>query len=142
MPKYEFECQTCNLLFSRNLAMGEYSVYECPKCNCDAPRVWDGFAVKFDSGDKPQGTTGVHSEDYPTADKAVGKSAEKRWVEIGERDKVKNEARKKGGTHALIRHSGKNYIDYEPMTETGRAARRKLAKHTVEKLSQAEPASK
>ena len=139
MPKYEFECQYCNLQFTRNLPMSEYSVHECPKCNCDAPRVWDGFAVKFDSKDKPQGNTGVHSEDYPTADQAVGKSSEKRWAEIHERDKVKNEARKRGGTHALIRHTGKNYIDYEPMTETGRDARRKLARYTVEKVFRGDP---
>ena len=132
MPKYEFECLHCQLQFTRVLPMAEYSTHECPKCNCDAPRVWDGFSVKFDSSGKPQGNTGVHAEDYPTEDQAVGKSSEKRWGEISEREKVKAEARKQGKSPALIRHNGKGFIDYEPMTEMGREARRKLSKKTAD----------
>lgn len=130
MPKYSFECQECQVRFERNLKMGEHTTHPCPSCKDPAPRLFDGegFAFGFGQGGTAVANSGVHDHDYPTADKAVGRSAEARWDLISKRDQVKNEARKQGGTHALIRHTGDSYIDYEPMSQTGRDARKALAK--------------
>jgi putative FmdB family regulatory protein len=128
MPSYTFECQSCNLRFSRTLKMDNHTTHQCPNCSDEAPRVLEGFAFQFEKteGAAP-GNSGVHDHDYPTADKAVGRSAEQRWAFNRARDKVKEEARKAGGTHALIRHTGPDYIDYEPMNPAGIDARREMA---------------
>lgn len=69
-------------------------------------------------------------QDYPTADQAVGRDAEKRWHELRERDKVKNIVRSKGGHRALIRRHGtendKAYIEYEAGGEKLIEKRKKL----------------
>lgn len=132
MPQYSFECPTCEIRFTRTLKMDSHTTHECPSCKDPAPRVLEGFAFQFE---KPPtaapGNSGVHDHDFPTADKAIGRSADERWALIAERDKVKETARKQGGTHALIRHTGDNYIDYEPMNPAGIDARRELAKGMV-----------
>jgi hypothetical protein len=109
--------------------MGMHTTHECPSCKDVAPRVLEGFAFQFE---QKQGTTpgnsGVHDHDYPTADKIVGRSADERWAQHHERDKVKAKAREQGGTHALIRHTHDDYIDYEPMNPAGIDARREMTK--------------
>ena len=133
MPRFEFECPFCNLRFERSLKMDSNTTHECPKCACDAPRVWDGFAFGF--GDKPgdtPGNTGVHDKDYPTADKAVGRSAESRWGEYVERDKVKKAVRQQGGSPSIMRRSGQDYVEYETMNNAGVDANMKLRKAIVE----------
>lgn len=133
MPVYVFECQECSVRFERTLKMGDHPTHPCPSCKDEAPRVVDSsFGFSFAKGGTAPANSGVHDHDYPTADKAVGRSADERWAVIGEREKVKAEARKQGETHALIRHTGKNYIDYEPMSDIGRSARRKLAKAAID----------
>jgi hypothetical protein len=73
----------------------------------------------------------VHDHDYPTADKAVGRSATERWGTIRARDVVKAQAREKGQTPALIRHNGPGFVEYEPMNAKGRDARRALTKAAI-----------
>lgn len=142
MPKYVFECQTeaCGLRFERSLKMGDHPTHPCPECKDEAPRIMDGegfgFAFAKDEA-APIGNTGVHKDDYPTADQIVGRDAEQRWQTYDGQRKVKEEARKMGGTHALIRHQGKDFIDYEPMSDAGREARRKLVKHAFKVVADA-----
>ena len=130
MPKYSFECQECEVRFERTLKIGEHTDHPCPSCKDPAPRLFDGqgLSFAFGEGGSAAANSGVHDHDYPTADKAVGRSAEERWEHLSLRDQVKNEARKQGDTPALIRHTSDKHIDYEPMSLTGRDARRKLAK--------------
>ena len=130
MPKYVFECQECNVRFERVLKMAAHTSHECPSCTDPAPRVLDGqnFGFGFAPSKGAPANSGVHDQDYPTADKVVGRSANQRWGEYKAREVVKNQARKEGGTHALIRKTTKEYIDYEPMTPNGLGARKKLTK--------------
>lgn len=134
MPKYTFECQDCTVRFERTLKIGEHTTHACPSCKDPAPRVFEGqgFGFSFAEGSGAPANSGVHDQDYPSADKAVGRSAQERWAMIDKREEVKNEAREQGGTHALIRRTGKDHLDYEPMSETGRNARRKLAKEALQ----------
>jgi len=136
MAKYTFECNECNLEFERTLKMGTNLTHPCPSCNEDAYRVWDGDLSFGFKGNSTGGTanTGVHSDDYPTADKLVGKDADLRWAEVNEREKVKAEARRQGGTRSLIRRTSKEYIDYEPMTKTGMEARKGLSNAVFETM--------
>ena len=131
MPKYTFECQRCTLRFSRMLKMDEHPTFECPTCKDEAPRLFEGFGFGFAPGGGADANSGVHDHDYPSADKVVGRSAEQRWGEYRERDKVKKKAREMGDTHALIRVDGDGFTDYEPMTPVGTDARAKLVDHAV-----------
>lgn len=141
MPKYVFECQTegCSLRFERNLKIGNPVDHPCPECAAAAPRVLEGEGFAFAFAAKaaaPIGNTGVHKDDYPTADHLVGKDSETRWESYERQKKVKDEARQMGGTHALHRHQGKDYIDYTPMSEPHRNARRNLAKAAIKAMQE------
>ena len=127
MPKYQFECFECTLRFERNLKSSAHVSHACPECKEQAPLVVSGFAFSFSPGAGATANSGVHDHDYPTADKAIGRSADTRWNHIRARESVKKAAREKGGTQALMRHTGKGYIDYEPMSPQGEQARRSLA---------------
>ncbi len=142
MPLYVYECQDCNIRFERTLPMGEHTMHECPSCKTDAPQVIDGFSFGFVEGKGATANTGVHKNDYPTADQAVGKSAEQRWTTVHAREQVKSEARKQGGTDALIRHNTPEYIDYEPMSDVGRKAHFNLAKKALDAVRRAREARK
>ncbi len=141
MPKYIFECRKdgCNVRFERMLPLENHKSHPCPGCGDQAPRHLEGEGFTFAFTGKATGSranTGIHKEDYPTADHAVGKSADARWGEYREREKVKAEARKQGGEYPLIRHTTPGHLDYEPMSDGGRVARRNLAKKAVETLQE------
>lgn len=131
MPKYNFECPDCNLKFERNLKLAEHTTYECPSCHEPAPLIVSDFGFAFADGAGAAANSGVHGHDYPTADQAVGRSAANRWEHIRARERVKRAAREQGQTQALIRHTGQDFIDYEPMSDAGREARRKLVRAAV-----------
>lgn len=127
MPVYEFECQECTLRFKRTLKMDEHTSHPCPKCAADAPRLWEGFGGhQFAPGGTAVANSGVHDHDYPTADKAVGRNSEQRWDEIEAREKVKQAVREGGGTRALARRNGQDFVEYTAMTED-RMEKRKAA---------------
>lgn len=145
MPLYSFECEECNTEFERTLKMAEHLTHPCPNCGDPAHRMWDADSLAFAFKGAQTGAlanSGVHADDYPTADRVVGKDAEARWAEINERERVKQEARAKGGTHALIRHNRRDYIDYEPMSNGGRVARRNLSKVALDAVRAARSADK
>jgi putative FmdB family regulatory protein len=119
MPKYVFECKSCSVRFDRILKIGDYLVYPCPSCKEDAQRVFsgNGFGFGFSA---PSGSaianTGVHDNDYPTADKAVGRSAEQKWGIYNERNAIKSKVRKEGNSYALTRIDGNDDIKYSVMS--------------------------
>jgi len=131
MPKFTFEC-ACETQFTRTLKMGEHKTHECPACGKDATRVWEGFGFAFAPGGKAPANSGVSKHDYPTADYAVGSDADKRWQEHAAREVVKSKVRKKGGTHALIRETGKDYIEYKAGSDGLIKGRKGLAKEVKE----------
>jgi hypothetical protein len=103
----------------------------------------EGFSFDFKekAGALP-GNTGVHKDDYPTADQAVGKDADKRWEQHRERDVVKNQVRAVGGSPALIRRTAKDgsFVEYEAMSAAGRQVRRTTAKKAIEAMRTAKEA--
>ena len=133
MPKYTFECETCQSQFKRTLKMGEHQSHPCPQCHSQASRVWagQGFSHNFAaSASAAPANTGVSKHDYPTSDQVVGSSADARWAEYNARDKVKEKVREVGQNRALIRRQGtdegKAYVEYEAGTQTLIEQRKKL----------------
>jgi putative FmdB family regulatory protein len=134
VPKYAFECEPCSLRFERTLRGDEYKTYPCPSCRGAAPLILSTFGFAFAPTKGAAANSGVHDHDYPSADKAVGRSAADRWEHLHAREEVKKQAREQGQTHALIRRTGKDYVDYEPMSDAGREARRSLARDAIMRL--------
>lgn len=107
-----------------------------------------GQGFGFDFAGSPTAApanTGVSKHDYPTADQAVGSSAEERWGEYVAREGIKGQVREAGGSRALIRRNGKGYVEYEAGTANLIEARKKLVKEAdaqnwgVETTAQKEP---
>jgi hypothetical protein len=138
MPKYVFECQNpdCGLTFDLILKMGPNLSHACSLCHEQAPRLFkdQGFAFAFETPKAKEGNSGVHKDDYPTADHAVGRDADRRWVYYGDRAKVKEAARAGGGTPKLRRVDGPGWTEYETLTPTGAVARRETAHKAVASL--------
>lgn len=133
MPKYTFHCQqdNCNIRFARTLKMGAWPTHPCPTCKEEAPRLYEGFGFAFEAGKGvDQANTGVHDQDYPSADKIVGRSAESRWKDFRERQAIKNEVRRKGG-NALLRRDGPGYVEYDAMTDQAKKAREKTVDYAI-----------
>lgn len=143
MPKYSFECQNpeCGLQFDRVLKMGEHLVLECPGCTEMAPRLFQhGFAFAFKVPDNKVGNSGVHKEDYPTADHGVGRSAESRWEYYRERAKVKEQVRAGGQVPRLIRVDGPGYTEYEALPTPKADVRRAMAQKALAAMQAAKSA--
>jgi hypothetical protein len=117
--------------------MGEHPDHLCPNCNAKAPRQFNGNGFGFDFAEgKTPGNTGVSKHDNPTADQAVGSSADKRWAEYDAREKAKVQVREASGHRALSRsHGPKNeHIEYKAGGEGLVEARKELAKGVNKKL--------
>lgn len=138
MPKYKFSCQMCDTEFERTLRMDTHPTHECPTCQEEAPRVFEGFAHAFAPGTGAAGNSGVHDYDNPSADKIVGRSAEDRWAVFREREKVKKKVREASGTNALLRLDGEGYVQYDGMTPTDKKVREKVVDYAVQMEKQPE----
>jgi putative FmdB family regulatory protein len=86
MPIFKYTCKNCNLSFDKLLPkIGGEPQTECINCGKMADKQVSVSNFEF-SG--KTGNSGVHDLDYPGIDKAVGRSAEKRWTAMKDRQKV------------------------------------------------------
>lgn len=67
------------------------------------------------------GQSGVHDLDYPVLDKAIGRSAEKKWSIYQQRKQLRDKVRKEAGTNAIAQSGDK----ITPMTKQGLEMREK-----------------
>lgn len=82
-------------------AAAEYNEnYECPQCGDAADRIPSAASFTFKGG--TPGNSGVHDMDYPSADKAVGRSASKKWEIIHKKQEDRAKIRKEAGTNSLM----------------------------------------
>lgn len=90
------------------------------------------FGFGFATGGTAPANSGVHDQDYPSADKIVGRSADTRWATYRERDNIKRQVREIGGSPALERVDGEGYTEYTAMGQPKREARAKLVDLAVD----------
>lgn len=131
MPKFAFECSACQVQFERNLKPGANPEHPCPSCHQPAARLWMGQGFAFDFAtptSSAPANTGVAKKDYPSADQAVGSSAEARWGEYTARAEVKDKVREVGGNRALLRRNGQDFVEYQAGDKNLIDARKKLVK--------------
>ncbi len=116
MPIFEYRCE-CGSEFEELLTQAEdvkeYAKWHpCSGCGGKAVRL--GISItnfKFAGGVRGEsgvhGNSGVHDLDYPTLDKAVGRSSEKKWTRINADRAERARIRKESGTNALAKVDGK-----------------------------------
>ena len=110
MPSYEYRCEPCGVVFEELLLKREevkaYSKeHPCPQCSEPAGRVLSrtNFQFKGTSEGDPtrRGNSGSHDLDYPSGDKAVGRSANRKWKEYDEKFAARAAIRRELGTNAV-----------------------------------------
>lgn len=104
MPVYEYQCEACNIqfeeLFSSREDVNKYQ-QSCPCSNCGAPSKRVPSIINHSFKETPGRTSGSHDLDYPILDKAVGRSAEKKWAKYRKRKEDRDKIRKEHNTNAL-----------------------------------------
>jgi putative FmdB family regulatory protein len=111
MPIYEYHCQDCENDFEQFLTASEAKQfdkqYPCPLCKKDSPRLSVYLVgAKFNG---QAGNSGFHDVDYPILDKAVGRSATKKWEKIHKDQAERDKVRKETGSSALT-DTGSGYV--------------------------------
>jgi putative FmdB family regulatory protein len=113
MPIFEYRCEPCNAEFEETLTnqdeIKEYANwYTCPGCGEKAARLGVSLTnfnfkggVRGESG--VHGQSGVHDLDYPMLDKAIGRSAEKRWTRINTDQAIRDKVRKETGSNEIAK---------------------------------------
>jgi putative FmdB family regulatory protein len=110
MPTYEYFCDQCEILFeelflTKKEAEEHIEECVCQFCGQSASRVPSVTNFQFKGtaeGDPSRiGNSGVHDLDYPTLDKAIGRSANRKWKEYHERKKTRDKVRREHGTTAV-----------------------------------------
>lgn len=110
MPNYEYRCEECEVEFEELLLRkDEIEKYKeehpCPSCGNMARKIMSAFSFGFKQQVQGlsgvHGNSGVHDFDYPSLDKAVARSSEKRWAYNRERQESINKVRRETGTHAM-----------------------------------------
>lgn len=110
MPTFEYCCDDCHIIFEELLiALDEVKQYSkehpCKKCGKPAHRIPSAanfnFAGKGESDPTHRMSSGVHDLDYPTLDKAVGRSANRKWKSYDAEKSERDVVRRRTGEHAI-----------------------------------------
>ena len=111
MPSYRYFCKACDAIFEDLLISTEeiksYSQeHPCPVCEAVCPKIPSAANFKFagPAGSDPtsgRSSSGSHDLDYPSLDKAVGRSANRKWKSFSEKKKVRDQVRRETGSIAI-----------------------------------------
>ncbi len=110
MPTFEFFCEKCSSLFEELFLQREdversSKSHPCPSCGKMAGRIPSATNFTFKGvaeGDPTKrGNSGFHDLDYPSLDKAIGRSANRKWKEYGVRKASRDKVRRESGTNAI-----------------------------------------
>lgn len=111
MPSYEYECGSCRVVFEELLIssseiQAHSKSHPCPACGADSPRVPSAanFAFAGKAGSDPtsgRSSSGSHDLDYPSLDKAIGRSANRKWKNYEGRKKARDDVRRATGSVAI-----------------------------------------
>lgn len=104
MPSYEYFCKACNYEFEELLINSQdikdyQKKHPCPECGKMSSRIPSATNFTFKS-DK-YGNSGSHDLDYPTLDKAIGRSSNRKWKQIHKEQAARDKIRKETGSNAL-----------------------------------------
>ena len=107
-PTFEYTCEACAIIFEETfIDPDEIKKYQhahpCPQCPEVARRVLSVSNFQFKG---TPGQSGSHDLDYPTLDKAVGRSAAEKWGVINEEKAKRDKVRREAGQFAVTQVDG------------------------------------
>ncbi len=81
--------------------------HPCPACHAPCKRIpsASNFAFKGPAGSDPssgRSSSGSHDLDYPSLDKAIGRSANRRWKDYGLKKEARDQVRRQAGSVAIM----------------------------------------
>lgn len=142
MPSYEYFCEPCDASFEELLISTDdvrrYSrEHPCPACGRPCQRIPSAanFSFKgqaFGDPTNKTGSSGVHDLDYPSLDKAVGRSANRKWKEYRARKGARDAARRELGTNAVSESREGQVVAADPKVLDAREKGLKLFKKARE----------
>jgi predicted nucleic acid-binding Zn ribbon protein len=103
LPTFEYCCNACEIVFEETfIDPDEAKQYQHahPCCKCDAIARRIASTTNFQFKGTP-GQSGAHDLDYPTLDKAVGRSSNQKWQEFNEEKEKRDKVRQESGQHAI-----------------------------------------
>lgn len=136
MPVFEYFCDNCNeefeeLFFSKE-DVNKF-MKECPCTTCGNPAKRFPSTINHTFKETPGRTSGSHDLDYPVLDKAVGRSAARKWEKYNKRKEARDKFRKQTGSTALT-VSGNKIVPTSP----DKLALREKAINTFNKVRRGE----
>ena len=142
MPTYEYFCEECSvefeeMFFNKTDSEKYQKSHPCPVCKNTVPRKISNFAFSFKGAvtgsSGINGNSGVHDWDYPTLDKAVARSSEKRWSDHRERQAAIDKVRKETNSHAVTMDNSGNIVPTEKSKLDVRTQAMPMAKKAINK---------
>lgn len=126
MPTYSFKCDKCSLRFEKSLKINENHQIKCQSCGHEVSKLpATGVGLKFSEPTKiPK-----------DIDKAVGKDAEKRWMELEEKKKVKEKIRHDSGSEKLSVDFDGNYQPFSMRVDGQEVSGPEATKYRKEMLN-------
>jgi len=110
MPTYSFKCNKCYLKFDRSLKISESHSLPCPDCGSSVAKLpAKGVGMKMGA------VTSIPKD----IDLAVGRDADKKWMEYEDKKSVKDKIRKDSGSERLSVDPDGNYVPFS-MTSNGK----------------------
>lgn len=106
MPNYLYYCNTCEVEFEELLIQSDEikqyrdGGFPCPVCHSSSERIKVN-TISFNFKGGTPGNSGSHDVDYPSLDKCIGRSADKKWQNINQRKEARDKIRKEAGTNAI-----------------------------------------
>lgn len=148
MPTFEYFCDKCDvffeeLLLQRSEVEKHRESHPCPSCSSlskRSPVVSVSFAFKGPSGQTQgsgvHGQSGIHDLDYPSIDKAVGRSSAKKWNVYNDRKAERDSARRDFNTNSISTNSNNESFPVNEQNMKLRESANKTLKvlHEVKKL--------
>lgn len=112
IPSYEYACEACEATFEElHISVADTKRYErehpCPACHQPCKRIPSAtnFAFKGVAGSDPtsgRSSSGSHDLDYPSLDKAIGRSANRRWKDYLPKKEARDRVRRETGSVAIM----------------------------------------
>jgi putative FmdB family regulatory protein len=136
MPVYKYLCKSCGLEFDKLVSVSDAKKEsDCISCSGKANKMITSANFNFKSKQE-QGSTGIHDIDYPNVDKAVGRSAETKWIDFRDRREVADQARDAYNAKYLGKIAVDSHTDeYYKVSDSKVKYRREVANELSDALS-------
>lgn len=131
LPTFEYACDKCEVFFEElHVSRADVEKYSkehpCPACGNPSQRIPSAanFTFSGPAGSDPTSgrtSSGSHDLDYPSLDKAIGRSANRKWRAYEPKKAARDQLRRETGSVAIM----ETREGPKPMDASSLAAREK-----------------